>query len=247
MSDLRADDYLARTFTVGAQSLPYRLLVPPGYDKARHYPLLLFFHGAGERGNDNVLQLKFPPTAVFDTADFQKAHPCFILVPQCPLEQKWVDMPWDATSGVRPPQPSAPMQMALKILDAVEAEYNIDHNRVYVAGHSMGGYATWDCVTRFPNRFAAAIPCCGGGDEATVTAEVARVPLWAFHSADDNIVPVVRTRNMIDALQKVGGAPKYTEYKDAGHLIWTRAFYEPGLFEWLFAQNLAHRQPLKHG
>ena len=236
-----ANDYLKRTFTDGAQSMPYRLLVPPGYDKAQKYPLLLFFHGAGERGTDNEEQLKFPPTAIFATADFQKAHPCFVLVPQCPQDQKWVDMPWDATSGVRPAEPSASMQLALGILDAVEAEFSIDRDRVYVAGHSMGGYATWDCVTRFPNRFAAAVPCCGGGDESTVTKEVTQVPLWAFHSADDPIVPVVRTRNMIEALRKAGGAPKYIEYTNAGHLIWARAFYEPGLFDWLFAQSLAQR------
>lgn len=239
---MRAQEYQARTFTDAGQSLPYRLLVPPGYDKSRKYPLLLFFHGAGERGSDNELQLKYPPNEIFKTADFQKAHPCFILVPQCPANARWVEMDWGATSGVRPAQPSGPMELALKTLDAVEGEFNIDRDRVYVAGHSMGGYATWDCVTRYPGRFAAAIALCGGGDPSTVTAEVARVPIWAFHSTDDNIVPVVRTQQMVEALKKAGGSPKYTEYHDAGHLIWSRAFHEPGLFDWLFAQSLAERK-----
>ena len=240
-ASVRADGYQPRTFTDGAKSLPYELLVPPGYDKTKKYPVIVFFHGAGERGTDNVVQLKFAPTDVFKTDDFQKAHPCFIIAPQCPPDDKWVEMDWSLMSGVRPPQPSPPMQLALKILDAVEGEFSIDHDRVYVAGLSMGGFATWDLVTRFPARFAAGVPCCGGGDENTVTAEVAKVPVWAFHSADDNVVHVERTRNMIAAMKKMGGLPKYTEYNGLGHGSWGKAFSEPGLYDWLFAQNLTQR------
>lgn len=241
-SSLRAADYEARTITDGAQSLPYRLLVPPDYDKTKKYPLIVFFHGAGERGTDNQAQLKFAPTDVFKIDAFQKAHPCFILAAQCPPNDRWVEMDWGLMSGVRPTEPSPPMKLALKALDAVEGEFNIDRDRVYVAGLSMGGFATWDLVTRFPDRFAAGVPCCGGGDENTVTAEVAKVPVWAFHSSDDGVVHVERTRNMIEAMKKAGGSPKYTEYTGLGHGSWGKAFSEPGLYDWLFAQSLSARK-----
>jgi predicted peptidase len=237
----RADDYLARTYSdPNGKSLPYRLLIPPGYVAGQKYPLILFFHGAGERGSDNKKQLKFV-APLFATAEFQSAHPCFVVAPQCPPSQQWVDMPWGALSGVRPAQPSQSMQLALGILDQIEGQFNIDHDRVYVAGLSMGGYAAWDCVTRFPGRFAAGVACCGGGDEKTVTAEVARVPVWAFHSADDNVVPVVRSRNMIAAMKKMGGQPKYIEFQGLGHASWDKAYSEPGLYDWLFAQQLSRR------
>jgi predicted peptidase len=158
--------------------------------------------------------------------------------PQCPLKQGWADMNWLATSGKRTPEPSVPMQLALKCLDEVEASYNIDRSRVYITGLSMGGYGTWDCLTRYPNRFAAAVPVCGGGDESTVTPEVAKVPVWAFHSADDPTVPVVRSRNMIEALKKAGGHPHYTEFQGLGHASWNKAYSTPELFPWLFAQRL---------
>jgi len=110
----RADDYLARTFADGSgKTLPYRLFVPAGYDATKKYPVILFFHGAGERGTDNNAQLAHV-APVFVTPDFQAAHPCFVIAPQCPPDQQWVDMPWGAQSGVRPAQPSQAMQLALR-------------------------------------------------------------------------------------------------------------------------------------
>jgi predicted peptidase len=236
-----ADDYLARTYSdPTGKSMPYRLLIPPAYVAGQKYPLVLFFHGAGERATDNKKQLALV-APLFAAAEFQAAHPCFVVAPQCPPDRQWVDMPWGALSGVRPPQPSQSMQLALGILEQVESQFNIDHDRVYVAGLSMGGYAVWDCVTRFPDRFAAGVACCGGGDENTVTAAVARVPVWAFHSADDTVVPVVRSRNMIAAMKKMGGNPKYTEFQGLGHASWDKAYSEPGLYDWLFAQRLSKR------
>ena len=208
MSMSRAVDYTPRTFEeAGGKSLPYELLIPPGYDKTKTYPLIIFFHGAGERGTDNKIQLAHV-APVFAAADFQVAHPCFVIAAQCPPDQQWVDMPWGAPSGVRPAQPSQAMQLALKILDQVTTEFSVDRNRIYATGLSMGGYAVWDCVTRFPDRFAAGVACCGGGDETTVTAAVAKAPMWAFHSADDNVVPVVRSQHMIAAMKKMPEASR---------------------------------------
>jgi predicted peptidase len=232
------DDFVAKIYTdPNGQTIPYRLMLPKDYDKTKSYPVIFWLHGSGDRGNDNITQLR---TAVFllDTPDFRNRFPCFIVAPQCPLKQGWADMNWLATSGKRTPEPSVPMQLALKCLDEVEASYNIDRSRVYITGLSMGGYGTWDCLTRYPNRFAAAVPVCGGGDESTVTPEVAKVPVWAFHSADDPTVPVVRSRNMIEALKKAGGHPHYTEFQGLGHASWNKAYSTPELFPWLFAQRL---------
>jgi lysophospholipase L1-like esterase len=130
------------------------------------------------------------------------------------------------------------MQLALEALDTVCKEFSVDSTRLYVTGLSMGGYATWDCVTRFPNRFAAGAPICGGGDEKTVTAAAAKVPVWAFHSDDDAVVKVIRTRNMIKAMRAAGGQPKYFEYFGLNHASWNKAYGEPEFLPWMFAQRL---------
>lgn len=217
-------------------TLPYRLLVPDGYDFTHSYPMVLFLHGAGERGTDNDMHLG-NGLEYFVTPKAKTSFPAFIIVPQCPVNEQWVNMAWDANSGVRPLKISKSLDIALQIFDSVEKEYNIDRDREYVAGVSMGGYGTWDCVTRFPGRFAAAIPVCGGGDEDTVTNEVAKVPLWALHSADDSVVKVRRSQNMIKALIAKGGQPHYTEYPREGHASWDRAFQERDILPWLFAQK----------
>ena len=232
------DEFAARNFTnsVG-QTIPYRLLVPKADRTGEHDPLVLFFHGAGERGTDNQSQLVHG-ASLFLKPENRERYPCFVLAPQCPEKQQWVDMPWGADSGERPPTPSAAMQLALETLDAVIKEFSVDTNRIYVTGLSMGGYATWDCLTRFPDRFAAAVPVCGGGDERTVTVPVAKVPVWAFHSDDDTVVKTKRTRNMIQALREAGGQPKYFEYRGLGHNAWDAAYGEPELLAWMFAQRL---------
>jgi lysophospholipase L1-like esterase/poly(3-hydroxybutyrate) depolymerase len=233
-----ADDYAPRIFTnASGQTIPYRLLTPKDYDSSKKYPLVFFFHGAGERGTDNKAQLVHG-TSLFAQADKREKFPCFVLAPQCPNNQQWVDMPWGTDSGVRPAQPSASMRLALEALDAVLKEFSVDASRLYVTGLSMGGYATWDCMTRFPDRFAAGVPICGGGDEKTVTAMVAKVPVWAFHSDDDGVVKVKRTRNMIKAMRDAGGQPKYFEYFGLGHFSWGKAYGEPELLPWMFAQRL---------
>ncbi len=236
---VRAEDYVAHTFTnATGQTLPYRLLEPKAEFKNQPVPLVLFFHGAGERGTDNAAQLRHG-TGLFARPANREQYPCYVLAPQCPPNQQWVDMPWGTESGARPAQPSAAMSLALEILDQVIRDHSVDTNRLYVTGLSMGGYATWDCLTRFPGRFAAAVPICGGGAEKTVTAAVAKVPVWAFHSDDDPVVKVARTRHMIQALRDAGGHPKYFEYWGLGHGSWGRAYDEPELLAWMFAQRLS--------
>lgn len=236
-SGLRAADYEPLVYRdTSSNSLPYRLLQPLNYNPQQKYPLVVFFHGAGERGTDNDRQL-IHGASLFLKPEYRQQYPCFVLAPQCPEKQQWVDMPWGDDAGTRPVQPSAAMQLALQTLETVLKGFSIDTNRLYVTGLSMGGYATWDCLTRFPERFAAAAPVCGGGDEKTVTEAVAKVPVWAFHSEDDEVVKVGRTRNLIQALRNAGGQPKYFEYFGLGHNSWSQAYAEPEFLPWMFAQR----------
>src|SRR5207244_7702516 len=119
---------------------------------------------------------------------------------------------------------------------ALQKEFSIDPKRLYITGLSMGGYGTWDLISRHPELFAAAAPICGGGDEDQAE-KIAKLPIWIFHGAKDQAVPVERSRNMVTALKKAGGEPKYTEYPDVGHDSWVRAYKDPELFAWLFAQK----------
>jgi lysophospholipase L1-like esterase/dienelactone hydrolase len=233
---LLADDYEARTFTAAdGKSIPYRLLKPLDYDASKKYPLVLLLHGAGERGNDNQAQLKHG-APLFAKPEVRAKFPSFVLVPQCPKDQTW-----SAVKGWTGPvsyseEPTDPMTLALGALDAVLKEFSIDPDRLYVTGLSMGGYGTWDLLTRAPGRWAAAAPVCGGGDPARI-AVAKNVPVWAFHGMLDQTVPLVRSREMIDALKAAGGQPLYSEYPYLQHDAWTTAYGEPELLPWLFAQK----------
>jgi predicted peptidase len=121
----------------------------------------------------------------------------------------------------------------MELLDALEKEFSIDADRRYVTGLSMGGYGTFDLLVRRPRDFAAAIPICGGADNSRAK-DIAHVPMWIFHGSEDGAVPVARSRLIVEALKGAGGKPRYTEYQGAGHLIWSRAYAEPELVEWLF-------------
>jgi predicted peptidase len=235
-ADPAAAAFEPRTYTdAKGEALPYRLLKPENYDPKQKYPLVIFFHGAGERGTDNVAQLKHCVTT-FVKPDVRAKHPCFVLVPQCPPNQKWVDMDWSGEKGTQPAAPSPSMRKALELIEALQKEFSIDAKRLYVSGISMGGYATWDILCRKPEMFAAGIPICGGGDD-TKAAAMAKIPVWAFHGDEDKSVKVDRTRAMIHAIKDAGGNPKYTEYKGVGHDSWTKAYAEPELLSWLFAQH----------
>ena len=215
-------------------TLPYQLLKPAGSHAAK-LPLVLFLHGAGERGTNNTAQLRNGTKLFLDPAN-QAKFPAYVLAPQCPPNKQWVDMPWGTDKGSQPETPSAPMQLVIALLDSLEKEHPIDTDRIYVTGLSMGGYGTWDLITRFPNRFAAGAPVCGGGDE-TVAAKAAKVPLWVFHSDDDTVVKTIRSRNMVAAIRAAGGQPKYFEYWGLGHNSWDATYAEPELLPWMFSQK----------
>jgi predicted peptidase len=218
------------------QSLPYRLFVPKSYDAAKKYPLLLFLHGAGERGDDNWAQLANAEVLQLIKDDVAAKHPCFLVAPQCPAGAKWVEAPWNSKKPHHTPaEPSAPMRLALEMLDSLEKEYSIDPARRYVTGLSMGGYGSFDACLRRPGYFAAAVPICGGADDARYRDFVG-TSFWIFHGGNDSVVPVGRSRSIYHQLKAAGANAKYTEYPGVDHNSWSKAYFEPGLADWLFAQ-----------
>ncbi len=234
----QTEHFSKENFVLNTHELKYRFAKPKDYnaDEDKKYPLIIFLHGAGERGNDNEKQLTHI-AKIFGSNDFREKHKCFIIVPQCPKKQRWVEVDWSLMSHTQPEEMSEPLWLTSLLLIKIAATYPIDNQRVYVAGLSMGGYGTWDLISRFPETFAGAIPICGGGDE-NFAKKLTNIGIWAFHGKKDRVVPVERSRNMIAEIEKHGGKPKYTEYPNKGHLVWNEAFVTNGIWEWLFAQKL---------
>ena len=212
------------------QILKYRLYNPAEKDDEKKYPLVVHFHGAGSRGDNNVSQLGLAKKV--DT----KKYPCFVFAPQCPAGKKWVSTDWGRPSHKMAAAPNDQMTMVISAIDEIIRKYPIDTRRIYVCGQSMGGFATWEIICRRPDMFAAAVPVCGGADE-TLAPRIAHIPVWIFHGKLDPIVKVERSRNMVAALKSAGGTPKYTEFPDVKHNAWTYS-YTPELFHWMFEQNL---------
>ncbi len=206
-------------------------------EPGKKYPVVLFLHGAGERGDDNIMQLKHFPV-VMATSENRAKYPCFLIAPQCRSGKKWADVNWAAKgSEPMPAKPSHQMQVAVTCLDQVLAEKPVDLDRVYLTGLSMGGYGSWDLAERMPEIFAAVAPICGGGDDQRADRLV-HLPIWAWHGDKDPAVPVVRSREMIAAIEKAGGHPKYTELPGVGHDSWVQAYQSPdGVLPWMFAQK----------
>ena len=215
--------------------LPYRLLKPETIEPNKRYPLVLFLHGAGERGSDNELQLKYLPTWLASDENRQK-YPCFVVAPQCPAEMKWADVLWDDAVSRPQGEMSRPMRGVVGILNTMSELYPIDPARIYLTGLSMGGYGSWDLAERMPERFAALVPICGGGDEAQA-GRLAGLPIWAWHGDEDPAVPVERSRRMIAAIKAAGGTPRYSELKGVGHDSWHAAYTgADSVLPWMFEQ-----------
>jgi predicted peptidase len=213
----------------------YRLLAPAAPAAGTRYPLVVFLHGAGERGRDNEKQLKYLPTWMAEPA-LRERHPCYLLAPQCRESERWVDVSWADKKSTPQGPPTTDLLAAIAALQAVIASEAVDPARIYLTGLSMGGFGTWDLAARQPARFAAILPICGGGDEATAP-RLSRLPIWCFHGDADQVVAVDRSRSMIAAVKAAGGSPKYSELPGVGHDSWTPAYRDPAVLDWLFAQR----------
>ena len=224
------DGFVARTFKgANGVTLPYRLFVPE-QKTGGSLPAVVYLHGAAGAGTDNLKQITGGNTLgthVWTTKERQAQHPAFVIAPQAAEGERW-----STTTSQLAPYAS----LVLELLTNLSNEFSIDADRIYLAGQSLGGLGVWDLVSKRPELFAAAVPLCGGGD-ATRAAAARNVPIWAFHGAVDQTVPVERSREMVAALRATGAAVKSTEYPNVGHNVWTVAFAERDLPDWLFAQR----------
>ncbi len=217
--------------------MSYRLLKPKSLDENENYPLVVLLHGMAERGDDNEAQLKWGAKE-FATDKNMEKYPCFLAVPQCPISDFWASALRDLSRDFKmSEEPTRALRMALELVGALQDEFpQIDSDRLYITGLSMGGFGTWDAILRYPELFAAAVPICGGGDVSKAD-RLTELPIWVFHGAEDKLVDPKWSRDIIGAIKKAGGNPKYTEYPDVGHFSWIPAYSDPDLFEWLFSQK----------
>jgi pimeloyl-ACP methyl ester carboxylesterase len=205
----------------------YRFRPPAAWSGSHTVPLVVFLHGSGERGTDNVQQLRSLPTVLCEKT-ICDAFPCAVVAPQCPPGMSWsagLDFNIDLLDGV------------MRMIDEALADRRIDPTRIYLIGLSMGGFGSWELAARAPERFAAVVPICGGGI-AKHADRLVGVPLWAVHGADDKVVPVAQSKTMIEAVRQAGGAPRYLELPGVGHNCWDSVFRaDSEVLQWMFQQS----------
>jgi len=220
------------------KGLPYNIFFPKGFfNSGDQFPIILFLHGAGERGNDNEKQLVHI-APILASKEIQQKFPAVLVFPQCPEADYWAhvnrdDGEWTPKSSK---YPTKAMGKVIGLMEMLSKHESINTKRIYLAGLSMGGFGTFDLLSRNPNLFAAAIPICGGADVSKVD-NYKHVPIWNFHGAIDPVVPVSLSRDAVKALKDVGSEVIYTEYPEGEHDVWTQAFSEPELIPWLFQQK----------
>lgn len=217
-------------------TLKYRQLYPDA-NALRKYPLVIFLHGSGERGNDNEAQLKWGVTN-FSSDENMQRYPAFVIAPQCPENSGWSNFTnrENKSSILQDPSPSKQMALLIGLIQELIQKLPVDTNRIYITGLSMGGFGTFDAIERYPDLFAAAVPVCGGGD-VTKAASIKHIPIWIFHGAEDSVVDPAFSRSMVEALTKAGAHPGYTQYPEVGHFSWIEAYSDPLMMEWLFRQH----------
>jgi predicted peptidase len=231
----KAQEFRKSIFVSGTDTLHYRLLYPSNYTPSKNYPLVLFLHGSGARGNDNEKQLTNLPASLMDSAN-RTEYPSFLLVPQCPSNDVWVNFPDFPNSLEATRTPTTAGRLALALVDDLSKKINIDSRRLYITGYSMGGEGTFDLISRRPDLFAAAIPICPVADTSKAN-NIRHIPIWIFHGDNDKVNDVIYSRLMSAALKQAGANVKYTEYSGIGHSCWNKAYSEPGLWAWLFNQR----------
>jgi len=223
-------------------SLQYRIQYPFNYDAGKQYPLVLFLHGAGERGSDNESQLVQGSKVFADTGN-RNAFPAIVIFPQCPKDSYWANVDVDRSTypiGItfHPDQKPTPhLQMAADLVNSFIEDGKADPSRVYIAGLSMGGMGTYEMVQRNPETFAAAIAICGAGSTSEVQNYALNTPFWVIHGAEDNVVNPIHSLEMAQAMLEAGAKPRVTVYEDANHNSWDPAFAEHDFLLWLFSHT----------
>lgn len=211
--------------------IAYSLLIPKLSEKGK-YPLILHFHGAGSWAAD------CPPPPGQALTMLKADFPAFVLAPKTDRPMMWADCDWTKTEHHQTEKPLPSMHATHELVVGIlESEPRIDRSRLYVVGQSMGGFGTWDFVTRYRELAAAAVPVCGGCDVAA-TAKIRDLPVWIFHGEADDVVPVENSRRLFAELKRQGAPVRYTEYPGVGHASWVQAYASRELFRWLFDRRL---------
>jgi predicted peptidase len=226
------DGFLGKVLRAADGSmLPYRLFLPDAAARARPLPLIVYLHGGGGAGRDNLKQISggnTNGTHVWTGPEIQRRHPAFVVAPQLPDDEQWAAPALDRLAPYS--------ALVIELLASLAKEFRIDPDRIYLTGQSRGGRGTWDIISKRPELFAAAVPLCGDGDSSRVRA-ARHLPIWAFHGAKDETIPVAGSRELVAALRAAGSTVRYTEYPDVGHNVWTVAYLERELPDWLFQQR----------
>ena len=222
--------------------LPYRILYPENYDKNKKYPLVLFLHGAGERGKDNEKQLVHG-SKLFLKEENRNNFPAIVIFPQCPEESFWGSIKVDRTKTPALWQfdytadPTWPLVAANELVKKLVNEESVDKSKLYITGLSMGGMGTFESVYRYSNMYAAALPICGGGDTAHYDKRIKKTSYWVFHGDKDGAVDVKLSRQMVAKLKALKADVTYTEYPGVNHNSWDNAFAEPTYISWMFSHK----------
>lgn len=206
------------------RTFPFLLYWPSTPQPESKLPLLIFLHGAGERGTDFQLAKKHGPPKLIDQGE---EFPFVVVSPQCPLDQWWAMR--ENVDGLA------------QLTQFIQSEYNIDTNRTYLTGMSMGGYGTWATAAAYPDLFAAIIPICGGADLA-IAADLKATPAWAFHGRDDDIVPLIRSEEIVGKVSKIGGDARLTIYDNVQHDSWSVTYANREIYDWLLSHEIRNRR-----
>lgn len=232
-------EFQKKEFIFKGDTLRYQVLFPDNYDANKKYPLVLFLHGAGEKGSDNVSQLTHGSTQ-FTNEENRKNYPAIVIFPQCPEDSYWVEIDRSVNEGlVLPKNPTItkPLYLTKKLLDSYKNDEGVDKNRIYIMGLSMGGMGTFDLIVRYPKYFAAAIPICGAVEPARLK-KLKKMPIRMFHGSMDEVVSCEFSRNAFIELKARGSQRvEYIEFPGVGHDSWTPAFAYPDYLGWLFYQH----------
>lgn len=208
--------------------MPYCLILPKNYDKSKKYPLFLFLHGMGERGNDNYRHLSIVNNMYHTATEYLES--AIVVVPQCPADADWSIHRFSGDYN-------GPLSTVRRIIEDVSSKYSADSSRYYIMGMSMGGYGTWRMVAAYSDMFAAAVPICGGGNPDDAKA-LCKTPIWIYHGDCDDIVPFYSSEQMYNAIVDYGGTNiKFTQLIGGGHNAWDYAVGDTDMHEWMFSQT----------
>ena len=231
--------YEKENFVYENDTLNYRILKPLNYNPNKQYPVHLFLHGSGERGNDNSSQLTHGGM-LFLKKENREKYNSWVIFPQCSKNDRWPSLStdqWNKTINNKITKPNKSLGLVIKLMDEFIEKKQVDKQRIYVSGLSMGGMGTFEILFRRPNMFAAATPICGNGIPQLAKLYADKVPLWIFHGSDDNVVSPKYSLTMAKAIIEAGGSPKMTLYENTGHGSWNNAFAEKNFLKWIHSKS----------